>query len=217
MKNVTSPDLLHAIADFDPAEIGRTGQGRITCAIHGYWSSDPISLYIRRDWRWAPDEGSTHAWIAELSHSSGGRDKDEEWSDTRAERNFGAALIAMADLGEQILAVWGQSMETEFQRQRAAERAADEEAKRAKAAAVAEDAPLSLDGAQLVMHQIACGRILVAFERGTTGASAPSIKFTAERGRDGRLRFYDRRGALVSRSALLAHLQTLSHRTHTIA
>ena len=216
MKNVTSPDCTHVIADYDLAAIGRDGIGRITCAIHGYWSNDPITLYIRRDWRWERGTGSAHAWAIELSHSSGSRDNDEEPSALRAERNFAHAILALADVGEHILASHLPSMEDAFQRNRAEERAAAYAARLAKEAAAAADAPLSFDDAQRVMHEIACGRVFVGFERGVMGEPSTSIKFTAERGRDGRLRFYDRRGAIVSRSDLLAHLQTLSHRTHTI-
>lgn len=96
------------IQAFDLNDIGRRGMGRISCLVNGYWSHDPISLYVQRTFNWNPKTNEDNGtWKVEVSHSSGGRQTDPAKergvvSDLDAATNLGCALIALAALGRQI-------------------------------------------------------------------------------------------------------------------
>ena len=78
----------------------RTGHARATVKVKGYWSSDSITLYVRRDWSGMKDGGSN--WSVEISHSSGGRDTKEVACDLEAETYYGEALIGLAQYGREL-------------------------------------------------------------------------------------------------------------------
>lgn len=63
----------------------------------GYWS-DVITLRVRRDFK-----SSNAEWSASVSHSSGGRDTKVIISDIEAERNFAKAILAAADLADELM------------------------------------------------------------------------------------------------------------------
>lgn len=84
--------------DIDVEEIGRSGSGRVTAKVTGYWSGDSITMYIRRGWY------GNEGWYIEMGHASGGRDTKEVASDVEAAKNFGAAMIAMAEFAEALTA-----------------------------------------------------------------------------------------------------------------
>lgn len=103
--------MIYRIDDAELANIGPRGRARVTVRIDGYWSSDPINLYVERkvDYR---DEGKAPVWEITMSHSSGGRLASQDGKhyrtedgyvavadDLEAEANFGAALVAMAEFG----------------------------------------------------------------------------------------------------------------------
>lgn len=126
------------IADYDLQQIGASGNGSVPIKVAGYWSYDPIRLYIRREWNFKIGDESSFAWRAELSHSSGGRETDPAKGgikdDLEAETNFGAALIAIAAIGRAIMAQVA-TLEAAYQAQSkiaAAERAEAEEARKAR-------------------------------------------------------------------------------------
>jgi len=92
----------YTINEYDLKEISRSGWGSISCRVHGYWSSDSISLIIRRETKYK-DGDSTFNWHVSLNHSSGGRDFKVVEQDTDASVNFAAALVAMASLGKSLI------------------------------------------------------------------------------------------------------------------
>ena len=67
-----------------------SGHLRIPYKVHGYWSSDSISIYISRSW---VEQG---AWEFKISHSSGGRDTTEVPGDEVAAYNFALAMMDAA-------------------------------------------------------------------------------------------------------------------------
>jgi len=81
------------IAEYDLVSIGRNGMGSVDVKVEGFWSSNPIILYIHRYW---------DVWTVRVSNSSGGRDTEEVESDVVAYKNYAAALTAMCDLGAEI-------------------------------------------------------------------------------------------------------------------
>lgn len=109
-------------------EIGRSGSGRVTAKVTGYWSGDSITMYIRRGWY------SDNGWHIEMGHSSGGRDTKEVASDVEAAKNFGAAMIAMAEFADAITAKFAefekfyQVAREEARIEREAEKAAKQQA-----------------------------------------------------------------------------------------
>lgn len=72
--------------------IGKNGRGRITVKVVGYWSADPITVYIDREFIY----NSNPQWKMTLSHSSGGRDT-KVTDDMTAGTNFANAMLALID------------------------------------------------------------------------------------------------------------------------
>lgn len=139
----------YTIAEYDLAELGRSGMNSISCKVKGYWSNDSISLYVRRDLF-----GNSRNWTVQISHSSGGRDTKEVVSDTEAARYFGEALIAMCNLGDEILK-HKDVLEANYQKQVAEyqEEAARERA--AKQAAFDADTAIGAERAREIVEQMA--------------------------------------------------------------
>jgi len=73
-------------------------QGYASCSfkVDGYWSEDPISFRVDRSYCY---DTETYSWEIKGSHSSGGR--DGSCDDTTAIRNFGKAMVEMAELMEE--------------------------------------------------------------------------------------------------------------------
>lgn len=140
----------YTIQPYDINKIGRSGYGRITAKIQGFWSSDPITLYVERR-TYGDDEG----WRVTLSHSSGGREHKEVVSDMEAGRNFAGAMVALADIGETLIAEHGQAMEVAYQAKREEERLAYEAKKAAEAAAVEADPAIGLAIATGIVAEMA--------------------------------------------------------------
>ena len=142
--------MSHTVQPYDINEIGRDGHGRITAKIQGYWSSDPITLYFDRR-TYGDDQG----WRVTMSHSSGGRDTKEVASDMEASRNFAGAMVALADLGETLIAEHSQVMEAAYETERARQKAKYEAEKAAKAAAVEADPAIGLAIATGIVAEMA--------------------------------------------------------------
>lgn len=85
----------YQINEYDLKEIGYNMGGSIAFKVHGYWSSDPIRVYIRRNHVYGSNMVS---WGFDISHSSGGRDTSAVQEDSEAVKNFGTALIAASEL-----------------------------------------------------------------------------------------------------------------------
>jgi hypothetical protein len=145
--------------DLDVNEIGRSGSGRVSCKVTGYWSSDSITLYIRREF--------DNRWGVQLSHSSGGRDTKEVASDLDAEINFGRALIAMAEFGKTVETHF-EEFETLYQAQREADRKEWEAQKAAKQAEIDADTSLGVMAAEELMNIALQGKVINVFKRGET-------------------------------------------------
>lgn len=146
------------IQAFDLNDIGRRGMGRISCLVNGYWSHDPISLYINREWRWDGTTADNGTWKVEVSHSSGGRQTDPAKergvaSDLDAATNLGCALIALAALGRQIEARFPE-LEAAYQAQRELDRAAEAAEAAAKAERIAADPAIGVEGAQRLVEML---------------------------------------------------------------
>lgn len=124
------------IAAYDLEQIGREGGGTINVKVNGYWSRDSITLYISRKWVYCssrahlPAAEHSYRWEFTTSHGSGGREKKEVESDLEAMSNFGAAMVALAGVGEMILAqedkleAWAQEEKAKHAEAEAAEQAA---------------------------------------------------------------------------------------------
>lgn len=73
----------------------------IRYTVNGFWSWDPITIYVRRDF-FREDTDIKHRWKIELSWSSGGRDKSTVPSDVEATKNFAAALADAAQYADDL-------------------------------------------------------------------------------------------------------------------
>ena len=107
------------ITPYDLKEIAASGYGTINIKPVGYWSGT-VALYIRRKRDWTP-EGTTIHWEISLSHSSGGRDTNEEPDDLIAEEHFANAILHAAALGRELR---DHDFETEYQAAKARDAAA---------------------------------------------------------------------------------------------
>lgn len=106
--------MSYTINPYSIEEIGRAGYGRITCKIHGFWSSDPITLYIDRR-----NYGNDKGWHLKMSHSSGGREPNEVACDMQASINFAAAMTQIANIGKSLLSLHGEALEKFYEDERA--------------------------------------------------------------------------------------------------
>ena len=134
-------------------ESAKSGYISFRIKVQGYWSQESICLRINRKYSWqGVEEG---AWVAELSHSSGGRDTKEVESDLDAEINFGNALVKTAEFARIVL-LEAAKFEEIYQAHRK-EVADAHEAKMAAQRAAAElDAPMSAsDAKKFVLRAIA--------------------------------------------------------------
>ena len=138
--------------------------------VKGFWSNDSINLYINR--RILEDTSSqigfSSAYKISVSHSSGGRDKNEVPDDVDAEQYFGEALIGVAKfVREEIqprLAMW----ERLFQEERAAERAEIEAAKKEQQAKIDAEPAVGEQQAKVYAHMLRGAVIneVVLYDRG---------------------------------------------------
>lgn len=210
MSNDITLQEKYRLTPFSIEEIGRHGSGRVSMQIHGYWSSDPISLYIDRRFS-LKDEWQ---WTVALSHSSGGRDTDQQHSDIVAGRCLAAALEALCDMADTIENQFEQ-LEV-FYQQRQADDAAERAAKEAaKQKLIEADAPLGENGAKAVLsflegkarQQLWVEHYAVVLPRGAETGFGVSAKFSGDR------TTFRYKGNVISRKALLEELSNASHRT----
>jgi hypothetical protein len=166
-------------------------------------------LYVDRKWVWDRENPGAegHQWTFSQTHSSGGRDTDQEPSDPRAERNFAAAIIALADLADRLMTPETLAqLETAYQAQRAENRAEAEAAAAAKQAAIDADPALGLTRAAGIIAELRAeakvspvGRaVRPLFERGADPAvpsENPAVVATETRGGQVRFAWVSGRGA----------------------
>ena len=152
-----------------PFDMDAAGSGymRGTVKVHGYWSSDVISLYYRRSW--SQPTGRTNMWEMQITHSSGGRDAKVVESDMDAEENFGLALVAAAKYARAFEAENAEKVEVAYQKQRAYERDLLAAEKAEKLKLFNEDTPLGyLNAVDLVNGLLGDERRLIkAYLRGS--------------------------------------------------
>jgi hypothetical protein len=209
--------------DLDLLEVGTNGSGTVYIKPHGYWSRDPITLYIRREFNWKPAGDQAGKWKIEVSHSSGGRansltkkdgtpDPEGVVDDLEAEDNFGAAIRAACQYGRQIREHFP-VMEEAYQIQRQLDDAKYEADCAAKLATVEADLPLGLPAAKKLVaiaranlqkwHDEA---IILAYARGAEASQQLVAKKTA------RITWYWG-GYMIGEDAAIAKLAEMSCRT----
>ena len=154
----------HSITPYDLEEIGRNGYGRISCKIQGYWSSDPITLYIDRR-----GYGSDQGWKVTLTHSSGGRDSKEVASDMEAAINFAEAMRDLAIIGRDLIFTYGDTLEFAYQVGVADRKRQMEAMKAAEAARVEADPAMGMEAAAAIINNMALGHqpVVSFFIRGS--------------------------------------------------
>ena len=154
------------INPYNLLDIGSNGYGSISARIDGYWSSDPITLYISREFRRAVEDG----WKITLSHSSGGREPKQVKDDMDAAINFAAAMTALANLGKEIRDQYTPALEAAYQVRMTELRQLEEKARAARAAKIEADKPYGMSRATGIIESMNKGHLephLFAYERGS--------------------------------------------------
>ena len=146
--------------------------------VKGFWSNESIHLYINR--RILEDTSSqtgfSSAYNISISHSSGGRDKNEVPDDVDAEQYFGEALIGVAKFVREEIQPRFPMWERIYQEERAAERAEIEAAKKEQQAKVDADTEVGEKEAKVCAYMLRGGVIseVVLFERGNASSQTIS-------------------------------------------
>jgi hypothetical protein len=208
--------------DFDIEACGRNGRATIKASVHGYWSSDVMTMYVERhcDWR----ENATPSWDVSLSHSSGGRLTTEDSknypspyymplkSDLDAEECFGMALIAMAQFGREVKK-HAEALETFYQQRRAELKAKEEAEREAQLARIAADEPLGEIKASKLLSQVTndlgmySERKIAVYQRGADYC----VTLNISRKQNTTFRFM---GDVISRKKAIEELASASNRSH---
>jgi hypothetical protein len=210
---------------FDSEAFARAAEGHgfsMAVQVHGYWSRDPITLWIRRGGMFTVG-AEVAEWTADISHSSGGRDTKVVASDVEASINFGCALIAVAGLAQQILARSAE-LEEAHQAYRARLTAEHAAAKAAQAAAFEADAAMGTTQARTVLGSLiaqakeGAGRITkasIAFHR--RGEQRYPTTIVVEFRRHTNVVLVDVGGKRVTKAAAIEAIAALSQRTEPAA
>ena len=219
MAKNTTPALPVWVQDLSVEDIGRAHGAAINVYVHGFWS-DVITIYVRREQKYCssmshlPYPEHPSEWTFSISHSSGGRDKNDGLDDLEAETNFAMGLLAAVQHAR-LLRSQTAALEAAYQLRRAEEERKEEERAAAAAASKAADAPLGVDKAAELLRLMAVGTDrrtdlqLRAWERGSD--KYPTV-FTSKMGRDGVVRFF-KAGIMLSRHKAEQDLATFSVRT----
>jgi hypothetical protein len=163
MSNFTLPTI-------DTNEIGRYGSyWSADVKVAGFWGN-PISLRISRNWRDLEDR--TAQWDIEVTHSSGGCERD--WDKLVAEQNFADALLATLDLARSLQSRV-EEIEAAYQAVRAEVQAKAEAERAERLAKIEADAPFGNSQANQVVKQM---RAIVIDKSQTAGYSGHSATFT---------------------------------------
>lgn len=174
-------------------QLADRGSVNLEVAVHGYWSTESISIYIRRDYR---DAG---VWETQVCHSSGGRDKEEVESDTQAERNFAKALCAACDWADIFMADYGPGLELAYKMSREIENS-----KRLEL--IANDPAMTVGEARIMMSRMEHGGVSYrVFNRGVDRFYTNGMLVTCRKTRSGAAQFRFA-GSIVSREHLLCRL-----------
>ena len=177
----------------------RTGSARATVKVKGYWSSDTITLYLRRGY-----VGSKE-WLVEISHSSGGRDSKEVACDLEAETYYGEALIALAQYGRELQKRFPE-FEAQYQEYIAELRAESERAAAERDARIAADTAVGELLAKKLADSLTFGGAIKARVRGWTD-TYHQVTFTKSlRGRT----IFRVGGDVTSKKAFISKLAEMS-------
>lgn len=192
----------YQINPYDLEEIGRAGGGRITAKIYGYWSSDPITVYITRQ-----GYGANTGWNVTMSHSSGGRDTKEVASDMAAAINFAGAMHELAIRGRDLISTYTDTLESFYQQEREVIKAEIEAEKAALAAKVESDPAMGVEGATVIIERMVQGGLPVVsfYRRGSERAVTVSVS------RRKNTKFYVG-GQVTAKKAVIQTLAELSTR-----
>jgi hypothetical protein len=197
----------YQIGEYDLMRIGANGSGSINCSVEGYWSRDPLTLYINRGWTHSRDEG---VWSVTLSHSSGGRDTKVLEDDMQAACNFAEGMTALANLGREIREMHVQ-LEAFYQAQREIDRQEREAEKKAQEERVAADTPLGLMQAKRLMLDAEIARSHISYF--PRGSDRPSVIELQQRVKT---KWY-LNGVNASKSAVAEFLANCSERSTLVA
>lgn len=210
--------------EWDVASIGAYGSGCITCKVHGYWSRDPMTLYVNRErtnWgaaRNEANEAANYEWRFTMSHSSGGRDTTVVANDLIAEANFGRAMIALADVGyrlqqpDQIAALEAAyQIELKAREERQAALDAELTARIAADPAVGEHRAKALvDAASSMACLYDRPATIAMLERGAADDAEPIVGLTVRNTPSGRVSLRNQHGHALSRKDAIAMLASKS-------
>lgn len=230
MKNVTTEQDPVVILNKDDECLGNTSSRSIGVAVHGYWS-DVITISVSREMDFDKylearsagksdaDEAEWHHWQVSVSHSSGGRNKEEVADDLIAEMNFANGIAEAIKYAQHIRAQVAK-MEERYQEQQAARReaAAVEEAKRQ--ARINADAPYGTAEAVKTIYGIterlrgrnAYAEVVIRVVR---RGDEHTDSITVYNARDGSARF-KLHGHVISRADATTRLANGSHRSNII-
>lgn len=198
---------VYQIGEYDLTRIGANGCGSIHCSVTGYWSRDPLTLYINRGWATSREEGE---WKFTLSHSSGGRDTKVVEDDLEATCNFAEGMTALANLGRELRTMTVQ-LEAFYQAQREADRLEREADKKAQEERVAADTPLGLMQAKRLMLDAEIARSHISYF--PRGSDRPSVIELQQRVKT---KWY-LNGVNASKSAVAEFLANCSERSTLVA
>lgn len=190
------------IAAYDLSKLGAESTS-ISCKVKGYWSRDLITVYVRREYM-GKDKGT---WNTTISYGSGGREPQEVKSDTEAARYFAEALVAMANLADELMTKCDM-LEANYQRQIEEYAAAEKARQEAKQAKIDADPVLGSDKAKDLVMQLLTARNAYAkmYKRGEDSPYCVTVT-TREK-----TLFYIS-GSRISRNELVLKLAESSNRT----
>lgn len=192
-----------SVEDLDPS-----GYSSIDFKVKGYWSSSPITLYVRRNIFKAVEDVGT--WSVDISHSSGGRDSKEVATDAEAVRYFAEAMIAAADLADMIMSN-ADVLEQRYQDYRAKQKAEFEAERAAVEAKKEADVPLGEVKATALVARMVAGEIsqVACYARGSDRPSPLTCTIRMK----AKLYF---NGGIIAKKDAIAMLTNASARTHVI-
>lgn len=195
------------IAPYDLKEFGESGHGRIVVKIKGYWSSDPIALYIDRSFGKVKQP-----WTMHISTSSGGRDPKEVECDLDAAINFAAALTALAELGKEITANGYDEMEAAYQVKLAEYKAQSEAARTERAARIDADQPYGISRARGIIESMYNGHLEPEMHAFVRGSDTDLVHVNVTASRDGTKKLFYVHGERTSKEQAIAVLAACSAR-----
>jgi len=166
------------INPYNLLDIGSNGYGSISARIDGYWSRDPITLYISRGYRLTAEGG----WKITLSHSSGGREPKQVKDDMDAAINFAAAMTALANLGKEIRDQYTPALEAAYQVRVTELRQLEENERAALAAKIEADKPYGMSRATGIIESMYNGHLdplLCVYVRGSDDAKTSFVLKTS--------------------------------------